>query len=515
MYNNFLRHYDLALTPISPVHVGCNEDFGPFFLIRKKALYSFSLELVKLGYEKRRLFFDVARKIGGDELRDFLSKNFSDFRLGTRDLVPVDGGTSDAYASKNKKINIKRQIYIDSVDGQIKYLPGSTLKGAFATALADRLNRDGEKKQGNLQVLFGGDFEESPMRHLKVSDFMPGQGGLATGCYCTQTFHKVKPHKSCALPMTYVEAIAPAQYRQLRGQVDMTVDHGMTGSQLAYKEIRQVFRDLNEYSLRRWQRDVDFYREASYEWAISVEKLLKELKPRFDQGKCALIRIGMYAGAESKSLTDVALFDIRHHDGFVEENQKSTQAIRLATARVCDEKDLAVGVPFGWCICELVGADNNNALDRWCSQMISDIQRAYLELDAERTAIASDLLDRIENDRKNKEQQIKDLEQQQRARDREEMHKAELAAMSPQRRKATEFADQLEKRTGALMVNDQLFAKVKSFLTKEVAEDTSLTAADKKWIADILWEKIKSRKMFEAGKAGKDLKNKLKEYKGE
>ena len=59
---------------------------------------------------------------------------------------------------------------------QKPYLPGSSLKGAIRTAILNHLAQSNFNANGREDRLLGGSFETDPLRLLKISDAMVGEG---------------------------------------------------------------------------------------------------------------------------------------------------------------------------------------------------------------------------------------------------------------------------------------------------------------------------------------------------
>lgn len=63
MKNKFFSNHKLYLTPISPIHIGCGEEFEPInYVIDNDVLYNFNIyKLSSILTEKdRQLLFDIS-----------------------------------------------------------------------------------------------------------------------------------------------------------------------------------------------------------------------------------------------------------------------------------------------------------------------------------------------------------------------------------------------------------------------------------------------------------------------
>ena len=59
----FFEHISLALTPLTPIHIGCGEDFEPTnYVIDDGLLYGFDPSRAALNVVQRSKLLDVARR---------------------------------------------------------------------------------------------------------------------------------------------------------------------------------------------------------------------------------------------------------------------------------------------------------------------------------------------------------------------------------------------------------------------------------------------------------------------
>ena len=200
--NTFLKTYRLALTPLSPIHIGCGEDFEPTnYVIDDGVLYGFDPSRVVLNELQKSKLMDVAGKASLLAIQRFFKDHAKAFKAQADVLMPVSQGVSEKYerdigrvtnteASGNHVFNkffIERNTYTGLK--RIPYIPGSSFKGAIRTAWLDELNGGqqpadvqfsfkGEAKSTSAMEkrLLKGDFQTSPLRLLKIADLMPTQG---------------------------------------------------------------------------------------------------------------------------------------------------------------------------------------------------------------------------------------------------------------------------------------------------------------------------------------------------
>ncbi len=228
--NTFLKTYRLALTPLSPIHIGCGEDFEPTnYVIEDGVLYGFDPSRAVLNALQTSKLMDAANRASLMGVQKFFKDNAATFKAQADTLIPVSSGVASVYeqrvgraanveASGNQVFN---QLFIERTmhtgrDSQ-PYIPGSSFKGAIRTVVLDHLNKgnfptdvdfsrkeqiDGRSRKVTKSALFArrdknwvndvnviqgealsttamekrilcGDFETSPLRLLKVADLMP------------------------------------------------------------------------------------------------------------------------------------------------------------------------------------------------------------------------------------------------------------------------------------------------------------------------------------------------------
>jgi len=87
-------------------------------------------------------------------------------------------------------------------------------------------------------------------------------------------------------------------------------------------------------------------------WAVGIGKLVKEtLKAKIDKGQIALVRVGKYSGAESKTLSGAGVAKIK----IVKGRRESTTSDKTTTYWfAADNADAYTEMlPFGWALLEI------------------------------------------------------------------------------------------------------------------------------------------------------------------
>ncbi|MDX9835274.1 MAG: type III-A CRISPR-associated RAMP protein Csm5 [Desulfobulbus sp.] len=424
---NFLKTYHLAITPLSPIHIGCGEDFEPTNYVidaDRERLYGFDPGRTILPEELAQKLTRLAESANLLGIQRFFRDNHARFIPYSQVMIPVAAGVASDYQNKvGKVVNVEgsgKQVFNQfTIERHVHsrntpYIPGSGLKGALRTALMDRLNgkrpvydRDEKEKSTKLAGrLLGGDFSTSPLRLLKVADCLP------TGDIARQVLYAVNRYKQRKYdrktgqekaPRGVVarkESILAGQYRGLAGTITIH-DLGDKGSQGSVggkrivpdlglrPELARIAMDCNEYHLPRLLTELSDMDQAGMldpAWKADMERLLAgELQPLLAAGQAMLVRLGKYGGAESKTLSGVAEIKImKARVGGRQEFEflNKTKTFWFAATRAEAQKNM---LPFGWALVEIAPRQDLPQLQAWCEQQSSgrpDMHEEYSQLAA-------------------------------------------------------------------------------------------------------------------------------------
>ena len=300
--NTFLKNYRLALTPLSPIHIGCGEDFEPTnYVIDDGVLYGFDPSRAALNDLQQK---ELATAVASGSLlsiQRFFKKNAKTFQVHADVLIPVADGVAQHYAEKVGKVTnqegnggqVFNQLALERAvsTGAHKqpFIPGTSLKGALRTAILDRLNdgnapqdveyksnRDTNKGEARSTTamekrLLGGDFEASPLRLLKVADLMPtGEVASRIQYAVNQKRREVRDRSGMLAkakgPSARKECIQPGQFRLFQSEVAVPslAPHEGLGDQKGRLlapprpiNLQQVAIDTNAYHLPRFFGELD------------------------------------------------------------------------------------------------------------------------------------------------------------------------------------------------------------------------------------------------------------------
>lgn len=539
--NAFMQTHRLVLTPLSPIHIGAGEVFEPtnFVIDRDRGLlYGFNPAMAALTVEERR---QLLAAIGSDisRINKFYADHVATYRPWADSIVPVSKKAMGSYRKmlnpqgnqKNTQLEIARVMYERRNGVAEPYVPGSSLKGVFSTALQNRLN-DGrragwgeDKRSGPTERILGGNLENSPMRFVKVGD-MHANGAVFTEVNAADRYFK-QTGKTAGIASCF-EAVAPAQYRVFSGDVTLTGGMNLKVANV-YSDARSIMRDAHAYGMANWRDDlklIDWFDKHKLQspdpvkWVQSVKRLLEALEPAFREGRAALVHVGKNAGAESKTLqgAGVAMIQIRHRKRPPETLDHST-TIWLTNDNPCTfgEGEVANGLPYGWAVLELDPEGENAALKTWCEAerrrtgadaRMTDVVEEWRSVRAERDA--------LDERRRKDAEEFARREAQKAAREAaeraEEARRAEaMAGLSEEAREGEEICTQLEKAPGAVRNGTELFKRVQIVMTQALGWTS---VEEKKAFALKIQSLLKKRDMFQ-GKAEKEFKKQLRALRGE
>lgn len=525
---NFLHNVRLALTPLSPIHIGCGEDFEPTnYVIDDGILHGFDPAQAALPENLSKRLGELGDKADLLGIQRFFRENAAHFTPHADTLIPVARGLAADYQKQvgqvaNRESNGNRvfnQLFIERAshtNGQ-PYIPGSSLKGALRTAWIDRLNngrlplvsekgkRPNTWDSSKIETrLLQGDFATSPLRLLKPSDLMP------TGEIARQVLYAVCRKKHQVLdendneresnaPYARKECILPGQYRAFAGSLTLhdlgLHDNAKTtpAKSLRLQDINKLAHDANRYHLDRLENELQVLDQRGLlkpTWKNALETLLAtEIKPLLNEGRALLIRLGRYGGAENKTLSGEGVAQIKIMEGKGPDGkqrysyQSHTKTVWLAAETGDDRKHL---LPFGWALVEIDPQDDLPQLRAWCEQQAAtrpDMAAIRQRFAAEKAAAAERAAQqRAERAAAQAAEQARQIAEAERL--------ARLQTLSPNLQAVETFIADCQKRQAELMgskdkANTTHHAKANA-LAKQAHEAGDWTAEEKAAAADAI-----------------------------
>ena len=505
-----ILRFPVALTPLSPIHVGCGQYYDPTeYLIKEGVLYAFDPLNVNLKPSQLQELGKIAKENNPKGLALFYKKNEELYLPMTRALVPVDSSFESNYRktftpkisklenpkSKDKIINqclADRTAYFYDRNGLSQaYIPGSGIKGTIHTALLDRLNRGQPRQEkDNLDVLvLEGSLNDSPMRQLRISDFLCQEEFTTTRVLAAKRVKKTLSIFDAGIP-NYLECILPGQSRIFRGEIALEV--GINGNQYAYQSLKEIFADLNRYYLTRFQKEIHY--EYSSKWLQGMCSLLSTIQDQLNNGSLALIRVGKNIGAENIVL----------HEG-IAKIRRGKLGISSSTSTVWKCNYDGQCLPFGWALLDLMSSP--------CVQLEKLLQFTTVNTEQLRIPFSDFLTLRSHYLSQQAEHQAR-LEEDEKVRlAKEETEKARqnmLDSLSENMRLVHILAEKLLASSRAVKPGTTLYIETMSLL----GEALTWPLEEQKVCAQLLAPLIKKRDMYQ-GKDAKILKTRIKELKHE
>lgn len=412
--NAFLKTYRLALTPLSPIHIGCGEDFEPTNYVIDDdgkfgpVLYGFDPSRAVLNTLQTSKLMDAANRASLMGIQKFFRDNAATFKAQADTLIPVSSGVSAVYeqrvgraanveASGNQVFN---QLFIErtmhSGRENQPYIPGSSFKGAIRTAMLDHLNHESRPvREDNVQkgtsrlesrLLGHGDdpnkFERSPLRLLKIADLMAAThteparrvmfGVNRKKKLVMKDGKELQPkgiaaRKECILHGQFRAFVADAVLPSLDPHTNSKTTPNPALRPFDFKAIAKQSNAYNQTRLRNELSILDRRGLVNPAWKHAIDTLMAgALGKKLATGDAFLIRLGRYGGAESKTLSGegVASIKIMGAKGQPPTYESTTKTVWLAAEREDEQKHL---LPFGWAVVEIdPGEDDLPQLKAWC-----------------------------------------------------------------------------------------------------------------------------------------------------
>jgi CRISPR-associated protein Csm5 len=394
--NRFLDVVPLVLTPLTPIHIGCGEDFEPTnYVIDDGKLYHFEPTRLSLTQSDRKLLMQTVSKRGDDAIRDlqrFFHDRRSQCQQASRLAVPIAGGVAEQYETHVGQVaqreagggRVINQLEIERTAHHlhtgVPYLPGSGLKGAIRTAWLnhldkgpllerDRRQRPSERSSDAEADLLGGTFDSDPFRLVHVGD---ASGAEVQSRVCFAVDRRKKPRqdrngRSTPKDLSVCcEVIGSGQFRVLRGEIrfEHPLESAGPDPERRIVDFSSLARACNEFYLARLHAELETLESlTARRWLDGFRNMVDSIKPNLDQGRAMLLRVGRHSGAESVTLDRRRWIQIRGGKGQSHWARDAT-TIWLTAER---EDSSSNTRPFGWLLVEPSDASAPEALERWCN----------------------------------------------------------------------------------------------------------------------------------------------------
>ncbi len=505
-----MSHHPLRITTLSPVHIGCDEDFEPSnFVIDNGLLHALDpadLAAALDNNDKQKLqhLADERNPIGA--IQQFFKQRRAHLAQFARQQIDVVADIAREYEEKagvpQQRSHDGRVVYnlfpmartaFNPLDGA-PYLPGSSLKGSIRTAWLNHLikgkaftgrKEDSSQLQQRLLDYQPGKFENDPFRSVALADAHAPEEQLAPP---TRILYAVSKKKKPS-------ERAPSELKVFLETVRETLPDAFSSElrlsgKISWNALCDACNTFYRPQLESELRHVTFAPLLDPQWRALISTLLaNELGELIAARQGFLLRIGKHSGAESITLDGVRSIKIMGAKGQPPSYRPETTEKRFASATHAATSNL---LPFGWIW--VSGCDDaHQHLAVTVQQQIAQHASPILEAHAERLAAADA---RAEARREAQRRQAEEAA----ARQAKEQAKAEAAAarkqalstMTPNQRQIEEFhhfcqkrAEQLGKHQEAL--SGDIHSRARELVAK-ARDNTEWTAEEKHALADVVSE---------------------------
>lgn len=373
----FMQTHKIYLTPLSPIHIGCGEDFEPTnYIIDEGVLYHFEPSNLNLSEDKRARLVSLTNQLDLLAIQRFFIENkmqavtsahyFADVSVGLEQKYREKVGKVVQRESGNKEVvnnlAIERTAYLPF--SSAVYIPGSSFKGVVATTLLEAIHKqkgqpkiDKEKQKNLVQDYLGGT-ADSILKSVKFADFMPVTNNVYSKIYYSVNFKKKpteKGNKGKGISIRR-ECISAGQYRAFESKLALWENHRNP------RALGDYFKLLNDFHRPIFNQEC----RKLVELGLVANNWVKEIDLLLHNDKVALIRLGKN-GADSKTLQGdhIAQIKIMKGKGQKPEYKDSATTLWLASQQENQTNHL---LPFGWALLEVDNGEENIALKQWCDQ---------------------------------------------------------------------------------------------------------------------------------------------------
>ena len=505
----FMKTVPCTISTLSPVHIGCGEDYYPTnYVIDGGFLHSFSeealIEALTLN-EKKELaqLAEIQTQDGLKKLQKFVYNKRKKLCNYASHSVPVSEQLEEFYQDRitnngNNALDIARHAF--NPYSQTPYFAGSSIKGAIRTALLNMVNNGkklqdvlnslniknqngmtyivkenkdlpkNEKVSDKLQKFLLGykDIPDDPLRLLKVSDanYQHDLFGAEIRFSLNRKNWQSEFISTAAEKDIYKRLECLPAFRHHSFKFDITF---LQGKYLFNIEL--IAKVCNDFFKPQLIKELVLLRNLKYAndaWLDGLEALLDgELGEALKNNQAFLLRIGQHGGAESNTLEGVRHIKIMQgKDKETKEKRPDKYLSKPTTIWLAgDNKDQQQNLlPFGWilvetgdiCLTETQQFLKNQAKPAY--QLSAQLKEQYQE--RAKRLVEEKLIkkahEKQEKERLEKERLVKEKREQQEREYVERQHReqqaqieraAKLATLSSEQRLIAELYEESQKST--------------------------------------------------------------------
>jgi CRISPR-associated protein Csm5 len=403
--NRFLETTPVVLTPLTPIHVGCGQDFEPTnYVIDNGVLYHFDPARLPMNERDYKELIQSVSKPADEAIRE-VQRFFHGRRVQCREAsrleVPVAAGVAQRYDERIGQVG-QRETTGRAVINELAiertahhphsgapYLPGSGLKGAMRTGWLNQLdqgpsvqrNRDRPPSEKSSEVeaeLLGGTFHADPFRLVDVADASGAQVQSAI-CFAINRRKPSLPERAGRPPRqknlaACCEVISAGQFRELRSEVRFERPPPSARPAQAHRitDFFALARACNSFYLDNLKLELQTLESlAGRPWLEAFRVMIQSITPSLNGGRVMLLRVGRHSGAESVTLKRRRWIQIREGRG------RSHWADEPTTIWFAAEREASTSGmrPFGWLLVEPGEPGPQDALHRWCDSEMNRSSR--------------------------------------------------------------------------------------------------------------------------------------------
>lgn len=504
-----MSHHSLRITTLSPVHIGCDEDFEPSnFVIDNGLLHALDpadLAAALDNNDKQKLQHLADKRNPISVIQQFFKQRRAHLAQFARQQIDVVADIAQVYEKAGmpqQQSHDGRNIYnqlrmartaFNPLDGA-PYLPGSSLKGSIRTAWLNQQSQGKgliDKKESSQQLqqrLLGysaGKFENDPFRSVALADAHAPEEQLSPPTRILYAVSKKKKssERNPSELKVFLETVRETLPDAFSGELRLT---GAISWNVLCDACNTFYRPQLESELRH----TTFAPLLDPQWRALISTLLaNELGELITARQGFLLRIGRHSGAESITLDGARSIKILGARGQPPSYRPETTEKRFASATRAATSNL---LPFGWIW--VSGCDDaHQHLAVTVQQQFAQHAAPILEAHAERLSATDTRAEaRREVQRRQAEEaaarQAKEQAQAEAAAAREQA----LATMTPNQRQIEEFhhfcqirAEQLGKHQEAL--NGDIHNRARQLVAK-ARDNAEWTAEEKRALAEVISE---------------------------
>jgi len=519
----FMQTRKITISTLSPVHIGCDEDYVPTNFVIKDNLLHY-LDMMTISEELsdiERIALGNLQTIGS--IQQFFKAKRDRLAPLASHIVEVASDIAREFDDKAGKQSLQgiytqfpiaRTAY-NPLEAAV-YLPGSSLKGSMRTAWlnaenkgqylqpADKIDKKNINRSLQQRVLgyTSGKFENDPFRHLQVADAHHPEAGEAAPAQVLYAVSKKKrlSERGASELKVYLESVHGLLNDAFTGEIRFT------GDKISWEKLCDA---CNSFYLPQLQAELNHPHLSpmlNTAWRTLLNDLLiNELNDLRKERQGFLLRIGKHSGAESLTLNGVRDIKIMGKRGDLPSYRPETTEKRFASLTKKAESGL---LPFGWIwveCCEdafqYLSSGMHDKLQPHSSKVRAAQRERVLQIEEAQQArkLAAQKL----------EQQHQEIETAAQLRANEEaVRQLALTAMTPNHRAIEELRAEIETKLkgGKLKISDVFWGGHIKKLAEQALSGADWSAEEKVALADMLQEWAGKLMALDA----KDLRKQLK-----